>query len=58
LPEDSKLWGLPNVILTPHVSGRGAGLTSTLIVERFLEYLQDYIAGRPFKRTVNRTAGY
>jgi len=59
LPAESKLWGLPNVILTPHISGGGSlALTTDLIVDRFIEYLQDYIAGRPFKKIVDRKAGY
>jgi len=59
LPADSKLWGMPNVILTPHVSG-GASLelTQDLIADKFVRYLGDYIAGRAFERTVDRDAGY
>ena len=59
LPADSKLWDLPNVIITPHVSGGGSlSLTSDLIIDNFVEYLQNYIAGQPFKKTVDRQAGY
>ena len=59
LPADSRLWDLPNVVLTPHVSGGGTlALTSDLIVDRFIAYLQDYIAGRPFEKVVDRKAGY
>ena len=58
LPADSKLWDAPNVILTPHISGGGLELTVDLIVERFIKYLKDYMAGRPFERVVDRKAGY
>ena len=59
LPADSKLWDLPNVVLTPHVSGGGSlDITSDLIVDRFVDYLRDYIAGRSFKQVVDRKAGY
>jgi phosphoglycerate dehydrogenase-like enzyme len=57
LPEDSPLWGLPNVILTPHTSGlsprlhdRSAGL--------FLENLSLYVAGEPLRNIVDKRAGY
>ena len=59
LNADSKLWDLPNVILTPHISGGGTlPLTSDLIVERFINYLQDYIAERPFEKVVDKVLGY
>ena len=59
LPKDSKLWGFPNVVLTPHISGADSvDLTLDLLVEKFIAYLEDYIAGRPFERTVDRSAGY
>ena len=59
LPADSPLWTMPNVIITPHISG-GASLDLTLdmIVDKFVEYLQDYVNDKPFKKTVDRLAGY
>jgi len=59
LPADSPLWTLPNVIITPHISGGASPeFTFDLIVDKFIEYLRDYAAGKPFKHVVNRQAGY
>jgi phosphoglycerate dehydrogenase-like enzyme len=59
LPPDSKLWRMPNVIITPHVSGgTSLELTLDLIVDRFTGYLKDYINGRAFGRVVDRQTGY
>ena len=59
LPINSKLWDMPNVILTPHVSG-GASMEHTLdlIVSKFARYLRDYAAGQPFTRVVDKVLGY
>jgi phosphoglycerate dehydrogenase-like enzyme len=59
LPPDSKLWGMPNVIITPHVSGgTSLELTLDLIVDKFVEYLKDYISSCAFGRVVDRQKGY
>jgi len=59
LPADSPLWAMPNVIITPHVSnGVSLDITLDLIFNKFINYLQDYINGKPFKQTVDRSAGY
>lgn len=58
LPQDNPLWGLPNVIITPHISHGGRDNTAQLVVGKFVEYVEDYIAGRPFKKVVDRQAGY
>jgi phosphoglycerate dehydrogenase-like enzyme len=59
LPKDSKLWNMPNVIITPHISGgMSLGLTLDLIVGKFIKYLGDYTAGREFARVVDRDVGY
>ena len=59
LPVDSKLWNMPNVIITPHVSGgMSLEVTLDLIAEKFVKYLCDYISGREFERVVDKTLGY
>jgi len=48
LPPDHPVWSLPNMILTPHISGSAAG---THFLERiydiFVQNLQRYCAGEP-----------
>lgn len=59
LPPDSKLWSMPNVIITPHVSGgMSLGITLDLIADKFIKYLGDYIAGREFSHIVDRNLQY
>jgi phosphoglycerate dehydrogenase-like enzyme len=53
LPEDSPLWDLPNVMISPHNSG-----ISPLNMERamgvFLENLARFVAGRRLRNVVER----
>ena len=59
LPSNSTLWQMDNVIITPHVSGNYTlELTNDLIVEKFVKYIQDYIAGQEFERIVDKELGY
>jgi len=59
LPSDSPLWQMDNVVITPHISGNQTlELTNILIVDKFTKYLEDYIAGRPFERVVDKALGY
>ncbi|MCL2864432.1 MAG: D-2-hydroxyacid dehydrogenase [Lachnospiraceae bacterium] len=59
LPEDSPLWKMPNVMITPHVSGNNTlPLTNEMGVDKFVKYLEDYVAGRAFERIVDQKAGY
>ena len=59
LPSDSTLWQMENVIITPHISGNHTlELTNDLIVDKFVKYLQDYIADREFERIVDKELGY
>lgn len=57
LPQDSPLWKMDNVILTPHISG-----SSSKYIERFMEIiehnLEAYEKGRKMINIVNLDRGY
>ena len=57
LPEASPLWTLPNVILTPHISGF-TPLYEQRGVDIFCENLRRYIVGQPLLNLVDKSAGY
>ncbi len=57
LPEDSELWSLPNVIVTPRI----AGITSQkwpAVLPVFKENLRRFLAGEPLRNVVNKELGY
>ena len=57
LPEDSELWSLPNVIITPRI----AGITSQkwpAVLPVFKDNLRRFIAGEPLCNVVNKELGY
>ena len=59
LPPDSPLWDCPRLLITPHVAGNMTlDYTVDRIVEMFLEDFDNYCAGRPLKRQVDRDKGY
>lgn len=57
LPQNSRLWGMPNVIVTPHISG-----IVTDYFERALEILTEnterYLKGLPLKNLIDLRRGY
>jgi len=57
LPETSPLWTLPNVILTPHISGF-TPVYEQRAVDIFCENLRRYIAGQPLLNLVDKSTGY
>ncbi len=59
LPEDSPLWELENLLITPHVSGN-FHLADILekIVALSAENLSAYLAGRPLRNVVDFETGY
>ena len=57
LPADSPLWSLPNVILTPHVSGLGPAYWERA-VGQFEVNLERHLAGHPLLNVVDKRAGY
>jgi phosphoglycerate dehydrogenase-like enzyme len=51
LPEDSPLWSMPNVIVTPHSSG--ASPKSAVRAEKiFVENFRNYVNGQPLRNEV------
>lgn len=57
LPEDSPLWQLENVLLTPHISGFTPHYDDRA-TDIFAENLRRYLAGEPLLNQVNRETGY
>lgn len=55
LPADHPLWGLDNVVITPHISGPS---TPREIGPIFADNLRRYAAGRPLRHQVDRIRGY
>jgi len=57
LPAESELWGLDNVLLTPHISG-GTPRYMERAVELFCDNLRRYLAGQPLRNVVDPSRGY
>ena len=57
LPAESELWGLRNVLLTPHISG-GTPRYMERAVELFCDNLRRYVAGEPLVNVVDPARGY
>jgi phosphoglycerate dehydrogenase-like enzyme len=57
LPSESPLWHLPNVLLTPHISGLTAHYNERAAA-LFEENLRRYLVGEPLVNVVDKTEGY
>lgn len=57
LPDSSPLWDMPNVIVSPHMSGDAAGWREEL-VELFIRNLRRYREGAPLLNVVDKHRGY
>jgi phosphoglycerate dehydrogenase-like enzyme len=57
LPSDHPLWGLPNVIITPHTSALSPR-SSARLVECFCENLRRWLRGEPLLNEVDLERGY
>ena len=59
IEKDDTLWECPRLLITPHVAGNMTlPYTVDRIVELFLEDFDNYCAGRPLQRLVDRKKGY
>ncbi|MEV5880512.1 D-2-hydroxyacid dehydrogenase [Streptomyces sp. NPDC052101] len=57
LPEDSPLWNLPGLIISPHMSGDTVGWRDELGVQ-FIELYERWAAGRSLLNVVDKKRGY
>ncbi|GAB3290233.1 D-2-hydroxyacid dehydrogenase [Parasphingorhabdus pacifica] len=57
LPDASPLWEMPNVLVSPHMSGDTVGWTDEL-VELFCTNLRSYLDARPLRNVVDKERGY
>jgi len=57
LPSYHPLWSMPNVVITPHMSGRSA-LTHERWNAVFFENIRRFGAGEPLLNVVDKAAGY
>jgi phosphoglycerate dehydrogenase-like enzyme len=58
LPPESPLWGLPNVLLTPHVSPTSPGRFWGRMLDLFVDNWDRYRRGAPLRNEVDAGAGY
>ncbi|MBN2336393.1 D-2-hydroxyacid dehydrogenase [Candidatus Bathyarchaeota archaeon] len=57
LPEDSPLWGMPNVIISPH-SASTADTENAKLTEVFLDNMDRYHEGTPLRNLLDKTLLY
>jgi phosphoglycerate dehydrogenase-like enzyme len=57
LPTQSRLWDAPNLMLTPHVSGKSEQTTAAA-TSIFIDNLECYLAGKPLKNMVKKEMGF
>ncbi len=58
LPSDHKLWGLPNVLITPHVAVKDAGNIPDRRFEIILENARRFAAGEELYNVVDKNRWY
>jgi phosphoglycerate dehydrogenase-like enzyme len=58
LPEDSDLWDLDNVLITPHIAG-GTQLESQYVLDIFKENLAKFVKGEfPLRNQIDKERGF
>jgi phosphoglycerate dehydrogenase-like enzyme len=54
----SKIWNVPNLIITPHVSGDDGGSYIRLTLELFVKNLELFINNKPLVNQIDKKLGY
>lgn len=58
LPSDHKLWGLPNVLMTPHIAVRDAGNINERRYEILIDNARRFLAGEELTNVVDKSKWY
>ena len=58
LPSDHKLWGLPNVLMTPHVAVKDAGNIDERRFDVLIGNARRFLAGEPLANAVDKQKWY
>ena len=59
IPADDPIWDLPNLIITPHISGNdNDGLNARLMFEIYMDNLDRYFAGKELRNVIDLKKGY
>ncbi len=58
LPKDSRLWRVPNLIITPHVSSDDREKYAPLTIDLVFDNIARWYAGKPFKNVVDPELQY
>ena len=57
LPADSRLWPLPNIVMTPHTAG-ASQFRAARNLDRFVANLARFRAGEPLEGVIDKALGY
>ena len=57
LPPDSRLWDLPNVVMTPHTAG-ASQYRAARNLQRFIDNLGKFVRGEPLAGIIDKSQGY
>ncbi len=58
LPEDSRLWHTPNLIVTPHISADDGNTYVEMTLDLVFTNLERYLDGKPLNNIVDPALGY
>ena len=57
LPADSALWGVPNLLISPHMSGDTHDYRE-VVAAQFMDNLQRFVSGEPLQNLIDKEGGF
>ena len=58
IPENSEIWDIPNLIISPHISADDGKSYIENTLSLFLNNLECFIANKPLNNRVDKDLGY